>query len=107
MQGLYVVALPSGFWFELDAERQMERVQPLALQDVVQILDARLVLDGRIGVWRAGPGFGGIFSALAVHVVQRLGLRVVRFEHVVAEWPSWRNPVLVPQFTEVAFAKAE
>ena len=85
----------------------MERMQPFALQDVVQILDARLVLDRRIGVGRAGPGFGGVLAALAVHVVQRLGLRVVRLEHVVAQRPRWRDPVLVPQLAEVAFAQAE
>ena len=92
---------------QLDAKRQMERVQPLALQDVVQVLNARFVLDRRIGIGRAGPRFGGILAALAVHVVQRLGLRVVGFEHVVAQWPCRGDSVLVPQLAKVPFAKAE
>ena len=62
----------------------MERVQPFALQDVAQTLNARLVLDRRIGVSGTGPGFGGVLAALTVHVVQHFGLRVIRLENVVA-----------------------
>src|ERR1700712_4077934 len=85
----------------------MERVQPFASQYVVKTLDARLVLDRRISVGRAGPGFGGVLSTLSVYVVQRLGLRVVRLPKVVAQWPRRRNSVLMPQLAEVALAQAE
>ena len=60
---------------QLNAQRQMERVQSLALQDIAQTLDARLVLDRRISVRGTGPRLGGILSTLTVHVVEHFGLQ--------------------------------
>ena len=51
---------------QLDAERQVEGVEALALEDIAELLDARLVLDGWKGVGGGGPGLVGVLAALAV-----------------------------------------
>ena len=90
-----------------DPERDMERTQPVRRQVVVQLLDARLVLHGREPVRRARPGLGRIDAALAVHLIQVFGLRVVRLELVVADRPRRRHAAVVTNLAEVLFAKPE
>ena len=90
-----------------DAERHVERAQPVGGQVVVQLLDPWLVLHGRERVRRARPWLGRIDAALAVHLIQMLGLRVVRFEVVVADRPRRRDPAVVNDFPEVLLAQPE
>ena len=59
---------------EHDAERHVERLLAEAREVVVQLLDARLVADGRVRIRRAGRRLGRILAALAVDVIEMLGL---------------------------------
>ncbi len=65
----------------------MEWPEPEPLEIVAELLDARFVADGRIQVRRAGGRIGRIDSALSMHLIQMLGLRVVRLEVVVRDRP--------------------
>ena len=82
-------------------------MQPLALEDVAELLDARLVLDGRVGVGSSRPGLVGILAALAVHVEQLFGFGVERLKGVVAKRPSRGDAVLVADLAEIRLAQAE
>ena len=74
---------------------------------VVQPLDPRLVADGRIGVRPRGGRLGRVLTALAVDEVEALGLVIVGSEVLVAEWPGGRDPAVVADLAEVAFAEPE
>src|SRR5215472_17485207 len=65
------------------------------------LLDPGLVRDGGPRVRRAAPPLGRILAAVAVHLVQLLGLAVPRLEVVVGQRPRRGDPVDVPQFPEV------
>ena len=90
---------------EQHAARRVERVQPGRLEVVGELLDARLVADRRVRVGRAGVGLGRVLAARAVHLVELLGLRVVRLEHVVADRPRGRGAVVVLERAEVLRAQ--
>ena len=60
---------------EQHAQGQMGGVQAQALQVVVELLDAGLVLDRRVGELAAAGPVGGILAGRAVHVVEALRLR--------------------------------
>ena len=92
---------------EHDPERHVERAQPVRRQVVVQLLDARLVLHGREPVRRARPRLGRIDAALAVDLIEVLGLRVVRLELVVADRPRRRDAAVVANLAEVLLAQPE
>ena len=62
---------------EVDADREVEGVQPELLQVVVQLLDAGFVGHRRVGVLRAGMAFARVLAVLAVHQVEMFGLGVV------------------------------
>ena len=63
--------MPSGTWNGL---------RPCAREVVAQLLDARLVADRRVRIRAARRRLGRILAALAVHLVEVLGLGVVRLE---------------------------
>src|SRR3954449_8326021 len=86
---------------EVDTDRQMERMQPLFLQVVAQLLDARLVLDRREPVLLTGGTLGGILAVATVDPVEVLGLGVVRLEVLVPQRPRGRDSAMMPQFAEV------
>jgi hypothetical protein len=86
---------------EIDADREMERMQPLLVQVVAQLLDPGLVLDRREAVRRTGRTLGGVLAVAAVDPVQVLGLRVVRLEVLVPQRPGGRDAAVVPQLPEV------
>src|ERR1051325_2769344 len=65
------------------------------------MLNALFVTDSRVLVWRAGPGLCRIFTAVAVYLVKMLGLRVIRFQLVVADGPSGRDAAVMANLTEV------
>ena len=90
---------------EHDAARRVERVQPDPGQVVEQPLDPRLVRHRRERVRRRSRWLGRVLAADAVHLVELLGLRVVRLEHVVADRPGGRDPAVVLQLAEVLLAQ--
>src|SRR5271157_2897294 len=49
----------------------------------------------------------GFTAALAMHLVEVLGLRVVGLEIVVGDGPCRRNPAMMVQLAEVALAQAK
>ena len=89
-----------------NAARRMERVIAGAGQVVGELLDPRLVRDGRERIRRARMRFGRILAAGAVHLVQLLGPRVVRLEHVVGDRPGGRDAVVMVELAEVLFPQA-
>ena len=64
---------------------------------VRELLDPRLVRHRREGVGRAGGRLGRVLAARAVHLVELLGLRVVRLHLVVADGPGGRDAVVVAE----------
>ena len=86
---------------EVDADRQVERVQALLLEVVAELLDARLVPDRRERIRGAGRALGGVLAVLAVHPVEVLGLGVERLQVLVADRPRGRQPAVVPDLAEV------
>src|ERR1041384_4910952 len=65
------------------------------------MLNALLVTDCRKPVRRAGPGLRRIFTTIAVYLVKMLGLRVIRFELVIADGPRGRDSAVMANLTEV------
>src|SRR5215470_7138331 len=63
--------------------------------------------DSGPGIGRVGRRFGWIFAAIAVNLVEILGLRVVRLQIVIADRPRWGDPAVVAEFAEVFLAQAE
>ncbi len=72
---------------EPDAAGRVEGVESRGREVVRQLLDPRLVRDGREGIRGAGRRVGRILAARAVHLVHLLSLRVVRLEIVVGDRP--------------------
>ena len=77
------------------------------LERVAERLDTRLVAHRRMRVGGARPRFGRVDPALAVHVEELLGARVVGLEHVVGERPGGRDAVGVDDLAEVLGAQPE
>ncbi len=92
---------------EVHPDREVEGVQALLLQVVAQLLDARLVLHGRIRVLGAGRPLGEVLAVPPVDEVEVLGLRVVRLQVAVVQRPGGRDAVVVADFAEVLGAHAE
>ena len=88
------------------AARGVERVQAGRREIVGELLDPRLVRDGRERVGRARGRLGRILAAGSVHLVELLGLRVVGLELGVADRPRRRDAVVVAQLAEVVLAQA-
>ena len=74
-------------------------------QVVRELLDPRLVRDGRVGVGPAGRWLGRILAPRSVHLVELLRQGVVRLELVVGDRPGRRDPVVMPQLAEVLLAQ--
>src|SRR5712692_5374075 len=89
------------------ADRHVKRLQTRACKVVRQLLDARLMADGGPGIGGVRRRFGRIFSAVSVHLIQILGLRVVRLQIVITNGPGWRDSAMVAQFAEIFFAQTE
>ena len=86
---------------QADAARRVERVVAGRLEVVRELLDPRLVRDGRERIGRARVPLGRVLAARAVHLVVLLGQRVVRLELVVGDRPGRRDPVVVLKLAEV------
>ena len=86
--------------------RGVERVVPRGREVVGELLDARLVRDGREGIGRAGRRLGRVLAARPVHLVELLCLRVVGLHLVVADRPLGGDAVVMAQLAEVLFAQS-
>ena len=86
---------------EEDADRQVRRMQTELHEIVVQLLDARLVLDGRIREAAAAGAVGRVLARGAVDVVQAFGLRVPRLVVLVGERPRGGDAAVMLDLPEV------
>src|SRR6185437_10675681 len=87
--------------------RQRKRLPALRLPVALQLQDAGVVLDRRVGVGRLVAVLGGIVAALAVHLPQPLGLVVVGREIGEPDRPGRRDAAGVLGLLEVALAQAQ
>src|SRR5439155_2124506 len=92
---------------EHDADGHVERPVPDARQVVDQLLDARLVAEGWMEVGRARGRLRRIATAEPVHLVEMLGLGVVRLQVVVRDRPGGRHAALVGDLAEVLLAEPD
>src|ERR1700758_3039939 len=76
---------------EHDPDRYMEGLEARTCEVIGQLLNARLMADGGPGIGGLRRRFGRIFSAVSVHLIQILGLRVVRLQVVITERPRGRD----------------
>src|SRR5215471_18042524 len=72
---------------EHDSTGGRKRVKTRGVQVVKELLDARLMRYGRIGIRPACRGFGRVHVACAVHLIHLLGLRVKGLQ--AGEIPSY------------------
>src|SRR3989441_6238174 len=101
------LARPGTLLVQHDAQRHMEGAEAQPRQIVGELLDPRLVAARWMRVGRAGRRVGGIHAAIAVQVVEVLGLGVVGLEVLVGQRPRGREPAVVADFSEVLPAEAE
>ena len=80
---------------------------PVRSKSSCELLDARLVRDGRVRERARAPRLGRVLAALPVHEVEPLGLGVVGLEVGVGERPGGRDAAVVADLVEVALAQAE
>ena len=92
---------------EQNAQGKMRGVQAQPLQVMVELLDAGLVLDGRVGELATARPIGGILAGRTVHVVEAFGLGVVRLKLLVRERPGRREATVVLDYTEVLRSQTE
>src|SRR5215467_7565644 len=92
---------------KLHAQGHMKRLEAEASEIIPQSLHSRLVANWWVGVWATGGWFGGVHSALAVDLVEMLGLQVVGFKVLVGDSPCWRDPTVMTDFAEIFFTQSE
>src|SRR5262245_16984875 len=78
-----------------------------ALEVFTQVLDSWFVADRGIGLRSTGGWVGWIFSALAVHLEELLGLGVVALKIFIRYRPGGRGAPMVTQLAEIFQAKAK
>ena len=88
-----------------DPARGVERVPAALGQPVGDLLDPRLMGDRGPRVGLAPRALGRILTAVAVHLVQVLGLRIPRLEVAVVQRPGRGDPVDVLDLAEVLGAQ--
>ena len=89
-----------------DPARRVEGVVPGGGQVVGELLDPRLVRDGRERVRSARVGLGRVLVVSAVHLVEVLRLGVVGLDLVVGDRPGRRDAVVVLELPEVLLPQA-
>ena len=106
--GMQRMQVENGMLFsvEHDPARGVKRLVAGARQIVVELLDARLVRDGRVRIGRAGGRIDGVLAARAVNLIEVLRPHVVGLHVGVGDRPGGREAVVVPQLAEVALAQA-
>src|SRR5215467_13023515 len=73
----------------------------------MQMLNALLVTNCRKLVRRAGPGLRWILAAVAVYLIEMLGLRVIRLQLVVANGPGRRDTAVMANLTKVFLSQTK
>ena len=90
-----------------DADWQREGPMARTRQIIGQLPDARLVRHRGIRIGIAAGRLGRVAAALPVHMVESLGLRVVRREILIRTRPGRRHAVGMRQFAEISFPQAQ
>src|SRR5712691_7323094 len=91
----------------LQAEGSMKWFQSKPFEIVAQLLDARLVADGRVRIRPASARIRRIFTSLPVDVIEPFRFQVVRFELIVRDGPGRRDSAEMANLSEIFFAEAE
>src|SRR2546422_5843303 len=89
------------------AERDVKRLESKTGEIVAELLNPRLMTDRRMRVRSAGRRIRGIFLPAAVHLVELLGLRVIRLQVLVRDRPRGRETVPMLDLPEVLPTEAE
>jgi hypothetical protein len=97
----------SVFLIEQYAKRQGKRMIAQPLEIIVEFLNSRFVAHWRITVRCTEAPFRRIDSVFPVDVIKILGLRIIRLEVIVVQWPRGRNAGVMSDFTEVLRAKSQ
>src|SRR5713101_4308049 len=63
--------------------------------------------DSGPGIGRVSRRFSRIFSAVSVHLIEILSLRVIRLKIVIGDRPRRRDAAAVAQLSEILFAQTE
>src|SRR5207237_9416560 len=92
---------------EHEADRNRERPVSLAGEAIEDRLDARLVADRGVEVWRARRRLGRIAPPEAVHLVELLRLGVVRLEVVLVDRPGGGDAAVMADLAEVLLPHPE
>src|SRR5215470_8195815 len=71
------------------------------------MLEPRLMTYGRPGVGLACRWFRRILPAVAVHLINVLGLRIVGLQFVVSDRPSRRDAAVMANLSEIPLSQAE
>ena len=79
--------------------------RPALARSSDELLDTRLVADRRKRVGRARRRFGRVLPARAVHLVELLGLRVIRLHLLVGDRPRGRDPAVMLELAEILLAQ--
>ena len=103
----HALALLGVLLVHVHSHRQVEGVVAAGHEIVVQLLDARLVRDGRVRELARAPGLGGVLAGASVHQVEPLGLGVVGLEVGIGERPGRGDAAVMVDLLEVALAQAE
>src|SRR5438046_8044498 len=90
-----------------DAQGGVKRPQPDASKIFAELLHARLMADSGVRIRRRSGRLRRVLATLPVDLVEALGLGVVRLEILVRDGPSRGDTAVMPNFTEVLFAKTE
>ena len=102
-----VCGVAVGVLVEQDTDGQVRRMQAELQEVVVQLLDPRLVLDGRVREVAAAGAVGRVLAGGAVDVVQAFGLRVPRLVVLVGERPRGGDAAVMLDLPEVLGPQAE
>src|SRR6266540_2354156 len=92
---------------EHHAERRVKRPQTMPGKVVAQLLDARLMADGRIWKRRTAPRLGRIFTLRTVDEIKPFGLDVIRLQFIVGDWPRGRDAAVMTNLSKILFAQTE
>src|SRR5258705_10488276 len=75
------------FLIEPNSQRHMKRLMAELGQVIMQLLDSRLVADGRMWIRRAGIGGGWTVAPVSAHLLEGLGLGAIRLPGGIGNRP--------------------
>jgi hypothetical protein len=85
----------------------VKRTQAETLEVVRELLEARLVADGSMGIGGASARLGRIFAGIAVHVIQLFCFAIIGFQLIVGDRPGRRHAAVVFDFAKIFLAQAK